>query len=409
MLDVAIAGGGLCGLALADRLQALGHSFALFEARPRFGGRILSVQCANGLRADLGPAWFWPKTQPAMVRLLKSLGIGSFPQHDLGAALVLSDADQAPSSLEGLEVHSGARRAEAGMAAVIDALVHRIPAENLHLNHVLTRAVRRSGHVDLHFRTPSGETIIPARRVVLAIPPRLLSERVKFEPALDAGTAEAMQQTHTWMSAQAKVVVAYSRPPSWRDAGKSGNAFVQHEQAVLSEVYDACDGTSKKAALGGFLALAPDLRKSFQAGLPMLIGNQMAQLFGPAFEEGEQHYLDWAEEEFTCASPDRVPPAMHPHYGAAPLTLGLWDGRLFLGGTETALDNGGFMGSALNAAERIERQLVKEPAASAEAAATSNATCLAEFTQWVAARQEAVFQNYKQRLTMHLRTSSASN
>lgn len=109
MLDLAIVGGGLCSLALACRLQEQDKAFAVFEARQRFGGRILSVPCRepdNGL--DLGPTWFWPQTQPAMTKLVAELRLASFPQYDTGAVLVLTDPEQKPTPLEGESVHAGA-------------------------------------------------------------------------------------------------------------------------------------------------------------------------------------------------------------------------------------------------------------------------------------------------------------
>ena len=60
MHEVAIVGGGLCGLALAHSLQARGADWRLFEARDRLGGRILSQPDGRGGRIDLGPTWFWP-------------------------------------------------------------------------------------------------------------------------------------------------------------------------------------------------------------------------------------------------------------------------------------------------------------------------------------------------------------
>jgi monoamine oxidase len=55
-LDVAIVGGGLCGLALANSLGAKGLSLAVYEARDRLGGRIFSPRAANnGLALDMGP------------------------------------------------------------------------------------------------------------------------------------------------------------------------------------------------------------------------------------------------------------------------------------------------------------------------------------------------------------------
>jgi monoamine oxidase len=53
MLDVAIIGGGLCGLALAHSLQARYLDWTLFDARDRLGGRVLTRQAGNGAALDL--------------------------------------------------------------------------------------------------------------------------------------------------------------------------------------------------------------------------------------------------------------------------------------------------------------------------------------------------------------------
>ncbi|HOX69981.1 MAG TPA: NAD(P)/FAD-dependent oxidoreductase, partial [Burkholderiaceae bacterium] len=68
MLDVAIIGGGLCGLALAHSLQARGSDWRLYEARERLGGRVLTAKASDGTPVDLGPTWFWPDSQPAITR-----------------------------------------------------------------------------------------------------------------------------------------------------------------------------------------------------------------------------------------------------------------------------------------------------------------------------------------------------
>ena len=94
MLDVAIVGGGLCGLALAHSLQARGRDWRLFEARDRLGGRVLTATAADGTPVDLGATWFWPDTQPAIARLVDDLGLRSFDQLDDGRVLHLSDPNR---------------------------------------------------------------------------------------------------------------------------------------------------------------------------------------------------------------------------------------------------------------------------------------------------------------------------
>jgi len=106
MLETAIVGAGLCGLKLAHSLQAQGRDFALFEARNRPGGRILSVPSEIvGMALDMGPTWFWPQTQPRISRLVNDLGLISFPQHDTGEVLNLTDHDKKPDPLKRPNLH----------------------------------------------------------------------------------------------------------------------------------------------------------------------------------------------------------------------------------------------------------------------------------------------------------------
>ncbi len=135
------------------------------------------------------------------------------------------------------------------MAQLIDALAADLPPELLHLNHVLTDVSDRGDHVVLTFAAGDDIVEVEARHVVLAVPPRLLEQQVRFEPELDEATREAMRGAETWMAAQAKVVIAYDRA-FWREAGQSGNAFVTHEQAVIGEIFDACDGDPGKGCPG---------------------------------------------------------------------------------------------------------------------------------------------------------------
>ena len=100
LLDTVIVGGGLCGLALANSLHRQGRAFALYEARARLGGRILSVSGArDGMALDLGPTWFWPDTQPRMSKLLADLDLKFFAQHDNGSVLHLTDHDKRPATI----------------------------------------------------------------------------------------------------------------------------------------------------------------------------------------------------------------------------------------------------------------------------------------------------------------------
>ena len=362
MLGTVIIGGGLSGLALAHKLQQQGREFALFEARDRFGGRILSVP-GDGMALDLGPAWYWPSTQPRMTRLVTALGLKSYAQHDEGTVLNLTDPDKAPQAYPTEGVHGGAQRLEGGMASMVQALVEKLPTDMLHLGHVLVAIIKHSDHVELHFRCGESIKLIAARRVVLAVPPRVLEEHVRFEPPLDETLRQSMRATYTWMADQAKVVVTY--PQSfWRSAGLAGNAFVEHEQAMLYETFDACNAAGDLAALGGFVALSPALRTSFQVGMPILISSQLVQLFGSEADNGTQHIQDWATEVYTSSALDQIPPVKHPAYDNPILRLPLWQAKLYFCGSETASYAAGYMEGALEASERVLSMLIGDNSAS---------------------------------------------
>lgn len=359
MFDTVIVGGGLCGLALASKLKARGCDYALFEARDRLGGRILSVRCATARMAlDLGPAWYWPHIHPRMARLVELLGLGSFPQWENGTVLHLADTDARPLAVAVDDLHGGARRIENGAGALVGALADRLDKDRLSLSSVLTQVDDEWDHVRLHFLSHGQPFEVTARRAVLALPPRLLDERVQFTPNLGEALHQALRNTPTWMAQQAKIVIGYEKA-FWREAGLAGNAFARHPQAALGEVYDACDARSTRAALGGFVSLPPALREAYRLGLPTLVRSQLVQLFGHEALRGESHYQDWASEGFTCSHLDRNPPAAPPAYGDPKLQAAHWQHKLYFGGSETASHGGGFMEGALDSARRILHALAR--------------------------------------------------
>jgi monoamine oxidase len=410
MLDVAIIGGGVCGLVLARELAEKDVSFALFEARERFGGRALSVwNRTSGQRLDLGPTWIWPDTEPNVCALVDSLGLKRFAQHDPGAVLYLEDPDKSPAERAQPGLHAGAQRIEGGMGALIQALAATAPPESLHLGWRLIAARDMGDHIELDFETSGKTETIAAKRVVIAVPPRLVAERMAFSPPLAEHLLAAMEDTPTWMAFAAKAVAGYSGPPDWRAQGRSGNAFVTHPQATLSEVFDACDASGEKAALGGFFALTPDLRESFRVGLQILVESQFVQLFGMAVADGETQIQDWSLEPFTCADADRYPLTERPIYGSTLLARPQWRGKLYFGGSETAREGGGHVEGAVNAAMRICEQITANRdhygAISADLSAAPekvNALCLERFAAWAADQRAPTFAIYRRRLVESL-------
>jgi monoamine oxidase len=358
-VDVAIVGAGLCGLALARSLTARGVRVQLLEARDRIGGRVLTVQCdATQQALDLGPTWFWPETEPRMAALLAALDLASQAQHDPGDALWLTDPNRAAERRsEPGGVHAGARRIRGGATQLVQALAASLPAGALRLNSAVS-AVRDCGSL-IEIGCSSGPTL-RARQLVLALPPRLVREQIQFTPPLPDTVLQAMDAAPTWMAAQAKALTTFATP-FWRAAGQSGNAFVRHPQAVLAEVFDCCAEDSAQpgaGALGGFVALNAAQREHFRRSLALLTDSQLAQLYGVQAQGGNLFLQDWAEERWTCSAADRSQPPQAPQ--ADPLLRQpLWDGRLLLGGSETAAHGAGHMEGALESADRLAHALAR--------------------------------------------------
>ena len=248
---------------------------------------------------------------------------------------------------------------------------------------------------------PDGDGEVLARRCVFALPPRLVAS-LTFSPALDPATMSALQQTQTWMATSAKAGTACARA-IWRDAGLSGSGFVDHGQAVLAEVWDACDEDGGQAGLGGFLGLTPPQRREFEYGLPMLISNQFTQLFGPDLEMGEIHYQDWAAEPFTCSPADLAQaPDEHPPLADSLLRGAHWGDKLYFGGAETAAREPGYLEGALDAAHRVA-QAIREAGERAELLARpANARSIGHFRRWFDEQRAIAFSAYRAGLSRSL-------
>lgn len=354
MFDIAVIGAGLSGLSLAAQLQDGRRKIAVFEARDRCGGRILTRTLQEpDLALDLGPTWLWPDQQPRMAKLTNRLKLRVFPQWDKGHSLYQMDARQAPSLYIDVETHVGSRRIDGGCGQLIRGLIRSLPDASIHLEHRLLSLTDKGTHIDLVFATPHGQRNIQARRVVLAAPPRILADTINFEPGLSPKFIQLLRDTPTWMAGHAKAFAVYERA-FWRQFGFSGNGQLRYPGAVLAELYDACPPNLQTAALFGFFGLPAAVRGHYRENLEALVVQQLTGLFGEQAANPLRIIIqDWSTETFTACKEDQIPPRTHPAYGHPLLQLDHWQDKLYFCGTETASQEGGYMEGALESAERV--------------------------------------------------------
>lgn len=150
----------------------------LLEARPVLGGRLANDSA--GRKIDMGGAWIWPTHQPRVRKLVKELDLKTFPQPD------------DPSST----------RIEGGAVRLVEELSKDLPSEYIQRNTAIKSCTLLPQH-NTHSPTPlvqlttTADQIWLARRVVWAVPPRLLHERVTFNPPLSAVKRQELAAAHT--------------------------------------------------------------------------------------------------------------------------------------------------------------------------------------------------------------------
>ena len=307
----------------------------------------------DGADCDLGPSWFWPG-QPLVASLLKHFNIPHYEQFADGDILLQQPGGSIQRS-PGPSPMAGSRRIEGGINHLVDAISSQIDASHRLLAHRVTGLSIDGDMITADVSGPFGEIQIQAKRVALAIPPRLAAE-LTFTPELPAAVTRTLTATPTWMAGFAKFFAVYDEP-FWRQQGFCGTAFSQ--RGPLAEIHDASPIGANSFSLFGFSGLDPESRsrlgrdefvKQATAQLAALFGNQ-------ANSPAAVYFQDWSSESFTASANDHRPLTCHPQYGLN-LQLGsAWDGRLEFISSESSFSNGGLIEGALQAGLGFARRI----------------------------------------------------
>jgi len=343
-VDVVVVGAGISGLVAADAAHRAGRRVVVLEARDRVGGRLRSRSVAGGA-VDLGATWFWGN-EPCVWTLVERLGVGAFRQYVTGDAMF----EPGSRRLAGAPGVGEAARFARGAQDLATRLAAQLPPDTIRLGTRVTSVEIDDDEV----RVDSTGGPITAGHVVLALPPPLVAEGIRIEPALPGPLRELAARTQVWMGEMIKAVAVYPEP-FWRAQGLSG--FAMSHQGPFREIHDHSGPDGTPAALFGFAPSAafagidePGVAEAFTAQLTRLFGHDAAR---PSWTE----VVDWSRD------PHTMPARPHPGrstagYGAAEFSEPV-HGRVHWASTETAE---GFAGhieggvlAGLRAAEAVVR------------------------------------------------------
>ena len=342
-------GAGVAGLAAARALVAADHEVVVFEARDRVGGRLLSKPVDGGA-LDLGATWFWAN-EPRIQALLRQLGLATHAQHLEGDALY--EDPTGVQRLQGNPIDGPAGRLSGGMQTLSTSMADTLPTGVVRLDHAVTHVEVAEGRVRIGLRVPLGADVsCEAAALILAIPPALAVQAIRFEPALPPPLAQLAAMTPVWMGAMTKVVLHYAEP-FWREAGLAG-AAISHV-GPLREIHDMSGPEGRPAALFGF---APPIRPGAPRATAEAVLRQLGTMFGPAAAEPlDLDFLDWRDEAYTSPeNADRL--QNYATYGHPAYQTPALGGRLHWASTETSTEVPGHIEGALAAGERAAAAVI---------------------------------------------------
>ncbi|MDO7209493.1 FAD-dependent oxidoreductase [Acinetobacter nosocomialis] len=344
---IIIIGGGLSGLYAAYLLeQANFVDYLLLEARDRLGGRIFS---SHGF--DLGATWIWPEMNSQLIQLVNELNLPFFEQDENGDLLIEQSREAPLIRLPNNARTTPSIRLKGGMNHLIYALKQKIPANKIIMGQEVTDLICHKKHeIEVITQDHTGlKTTYQTYSILLAIPPRLASHKIKFTPALPLSISQQWQETATWMAPHAKYIAIYPEP-FWKQDGLSGQ--VRSNLGPLVEIHDASI-PNDQAALFGFLGIPSVTRhKIDKKDLFTDCQAQLVRLFGNKAKNPQLTFLkDWSTDLFTSTKADWMNSTST--YSFSPditSTTSLWDDQIIGIASEWSKQYSGYLAGAIDAA-----------------------------------------------------------
>jgi len=347
-IDILIIGAGLTGLTLGYLLHQKGIPFIILEARDRLGGRILTRYKEGEASIEMGATWLGEK-HTAINQLLKELKLSISEQYPEKYAIYDIRSEQQPQLVKLPPNSTPSYRINGGSSTLINTLASHIPKENILLNQAVSAIHQLS---DNGILVKTNQTTVTANILISTLPPYLLTSTIDIQPPLPSSLLSIARHTHTWMGESIKVGFRY-KGAIWRKS----TGTVLSDYLPIIEMYDHSQPSAPHYAIKAFMherfgQLSPDERKKIAL-------EQLQRYYGRAVWD----YIDyeetvWQDEKYTFRPyPHHILP--HQNNGHSAYRQSFMDGKLWVGGSETAEAFAGYMDGAVSSAYWIFKQLIK--------------------------------------------------
>jgi monoamine oxidase len=342
---IIIIGAGLSGLLTAYRLKKEGIPFKILEVRTRVGGRINTIYGTDNTPVEMGATWF-SSEHKHLRALLNELEIEYFEQY-MDGTVFFQRFSTSPAEPIQIPKQPPSYRISGGTSNLINTLYQKLDKKDIILNQYVKEIKLQTNSVQV-----ITDKVFEGSKVVLAIPPKLWSRKILFEPNLPDNLMSIAQQTHTWMEDSIKIALTYKKP-FWQQKNLSGTLF--SNTGPITELYDHCNHKRSKYALCGFInssfkQLAYEERRT-------KVIDQIKNVFG---EEAED-FIDyeeciWSEEENTFEASEI---ALYPHQnnGNQIFSKSFMNDKLLISSSESASEFPGYMDGAVYSANVIAKKI----------------------------------------------------
>lgn len=168
-----------------------------------WGGRIETIYGNQNTPMEMGATCF-SKEHKNLIRFLSEINIDFSEQHNEGIALFETMSFEPPQQYFVPANEHSAFRIQGGTYSIIETLIQAIGKENILLNTEIIEIVDKGDSIKI---SDSLQNNFLCKYLIVAIPPKLLTNAIQFFPALPQNINQVMQNTQTWMSGSAKFSV----------------------------------------------------------------------------------------------------------------------------------------------------------------------------------------------------------